>query len=94
MSSDISRAPDDRREPNTGVVAQQGRVIVDRDLNTLQSIVNCRAEAEARDVIGPAGTPDDGFAISLPQGSPPGSPAVLGASAAARCWAPNRRSIS
>ena len=76
MPSDISRTPDNRSEPNTGIVAQQGRVIVDHDLNTLQTIVNRRAEAEARDVIGPAGTPDDGFAISLPTGSPPsqGSP--------------------
>src|SRR5580704_7372367 len=71
MSSDISRAPDDGQEPNTGIVAQQGRVIVDRDLNTLQTIVNTRTEAEARDVIGPSGTPDDGFSIGLPEGSPP-----------------------
>jgi hypothetical protein len=71
MSSDISRAPDDGRGPNTGIVAQQGRVIVDRDLNTLHTIVNTRAEAEARDVIGASGTPDDGFAVGLPEGSPP-----------------------
>ena len=76
MSSDISRGPDGRSEPLTGIVAQQGRVIVDRDINTLQTIINNRSEAEARDIIGLAGTPDDGFAISLPSvGSPPsGSP--------------------
>ena len=74
MASDISRTPDDPNQPNTGVVAQQGRVIVDRDVNTLQRIIDTRIEAEARDVIGPAGTPDDGFAVSFPQGSPPQIP--------------------
>jgi len=71
MSSDISRPASVRRQPDTGIVAQQGRVIVDRDINALQEIVNDRAEAEMRDVIGPCGTPDDGFAISVSSGSPP-----------------------
>jgi hypothetical protein len=71
MSSDISRPANVRRQSDTGIVAQQGRVIVDRDVNALQEIVNDRDEAEMRDVIGPCGTPDDGFAISVADGSPP-----------------------
>lgn len=54
------------------VVGQQGRVILDRDFNALQETVNGQIEADALDIIGPCGTPDDGFAISLPVASPPG----------------------
>jgi hypothetical protein len=71
MSSDKSRSPSDRYYDYTGVVSQQGRVIVDRDFNALQNIIDSRVEADALDIIGPCGTPDDGFAISLIQASPP-----------------------
>jgi hypothetical protein len=71
MSSDISRAASTYGRPETGIVAQQGRVIVDRDVNALQEIVNARDAAEMRDVIGPCGTPDDGFAITVIETSPP-----------------------
>ncbi len=73
MSSDRSRRTDRARHGYTGIAAQQGRVILDRDFNALQGLVSDRREAEAVDVIGPCGTPDDGFRISLPDdgGSPP-----------------------
>jgi hypothetical protein len=71
MSSDKSRSPSDRYYDYTGVVSQQGRVIVDRDFNALQNIIDSRVEADALDIIGPCGTPDDGFAISLIEASPP-----------------------
>jgi hypothetical protein len=71
MSSDKSRSPSDRYYDYTGVVSQQGRVIVDRDFNALQNIIDSRVEADALDIIGPCGTPDDGFAISLIETSPP-----------------------
>jgi hypothetical protein len=74
MSSDRSRSTKDRLYYYDGVVSQQGRVILDRDFNALQQIVNDRAEDEARDVIGPCGTPDNGFEISFAQQSPPGPP--------------------
>lgn len=74
MPSDRSRRTDGLRDGYTGVVAQQGRVTLDRDVNAEHGFIAGRIEAEARDVIGPCGTPDDGFAISLPQASPPGPP--------------------
>ena len=72
MASDRSRRTDGLRDGYTGVVAQQGRVTLDRDFNAEHGFLTGRIEAEARDVIGPCGTPDDGFAISIPQASPPG----------------------
>jgi Family of unknown function (DUF6519) len=71
-SSDRSRTSDDRRHHYKAVVAQQGRVIIDRDWNALETIVNERADADVLAIVGPAGTPDDGFAISVPSASPPG----------------------
>lgn len=72
MPSDRSRRADHPRFGYTGVVAQQGRVILDRDLNAQNALVADRITDEAIDVIGPCGTPDQGFCISLPSsGSPP-----------------------
>ena len=73
MPSDRSRAPDPTRYGYTGVVAQQGRVILDRDFNAQQSLTADRIAADALDFVGPCGTPDDGFAITLPDpnASPP-----------------------
>jgi hypothetical protein len=72
-SSDRSRTSDDRRSNYNTVVAQQGRVIVDRDLNALETIVNARADADVLATVGLAGTPDNGFEISVPTQSPPAS---------------------
>jgi Family of unknown function (DUF6519) len=74
MPSDRSRRTDDLRDGYKEVVAQQGRVILDRDFNALQGLTDERIAADALDIVGPCGTPDDGFAISLPQLSPPGPP--------------------
>jgi hypothetical protein len=52
---------------------QQGRVILDRDFNALQETLIGATEADALDMIGPCGTPDDGFAISTSAFSLPGS---------------------
>jgi Family of unknown function (DUF6519) len=71
MSSDRSRSTDRSRHGYTGVVAQQGRVTLDRDFNALQGLTADRVAADARDFVGSCGTPDDGFAISLPVASPP-----------------------
>jgi Family of unknown function (DUF6519) len=74
MPSDRSRRTDDLRDGYKEVVAQQGRVILDRDFNALQGLTDERIAANALDMVGPCGTPDDGFAISLPQLSPPSPP--------------------
>jgi hypothetical protein len=74
MPSDRSRRTDTLRDGYSGVVAQQGRVILDRDFNALQGLTAERIARDALDFVGPCGTPDDGFRISLPQASPPGPP--------------------
>jgi len=74
MSSDRSRSTDRTRNGYTGVVAQQGRVILDRDFNAQQGLSADRIAADALDFVGPCGTPDNGFQISLPAGSPPAPP--------------------
>jgi hypothetical protein len=73
LPSDRSRAPDRIRFGYTGVAAQQGRVILDRDFNAQQSLTADRIAVDALDFVGPCGTPDDGLRISLPDspGSPP-----------------------
>jgi hypothetical protein len=74
MPSDRSRRTDGLRDSYTGVIAQQGRVTLDRDFNAEHGYLAGRIEVEACDVIGPCGTPDDGFKISLPLTSPPDLP--------------------
>ena len=74
MPSDRSRSTDPIRHGYTGVVAQQGRVILDRDFNAQQGLTADRIARDALDFVGPCGTPDDGFRISLPGQSPPSPP--------------------
>jgi hypothetical protein len=71
MSSDRSRLATQPDDGFLGIVAQQGRVILDRDINALQVGMLKRIAAETLDIVGPCGTPDDGFAISAPDTSPP-----------------------
>jgi hypothetical protein len=74
MPGDRSRRFDASRHGYTGVVAQQGRVILDRDFNAAQALTTARMAADALDEIGPCGTPDDGFRIAVPDpfaASPP-----------------------
>jgi hypothetical protein len=72
MPADRSRRTDGLRDAYVGVVTQQGRVTLDRDFNAEHGYLAGRLEAETIDVIGPCGTADDGFKISLPgSGAPP-----------------------
>ena len=70
MPSDRSRLSDRPRRLYSGIVAQQGRVLLDRDVNDLQDIVLSRLATDVRDIVGPSGTPDDGFRISPPNATP------------------------
>jgi uncharacterized protein DUF6519 len=73
MASDISRTSDEQRYD--GIVMQQGRVILDRDVNALRQTIDRRIADDALDIIGPCGTPDDGFAIGPAPGiTSPASP--------------------
>jgi hypothetical protein len=66
MPSDRSRPPDPASDAYTGVAYQQGRVTFDRDYNTLREIIDRRDETTTRDLVGPCGTPDNGFAVTRP----------------------------
>src|SRR5581483_4745137 len=65
MAADISRRTFERDKHYAGVLAQQGRVVADADLNEQLEIALHRAETEAIDVIGLCGTPKalDSFRI-------------------------------
>lgn len=66
MPADRSRRTDGLRDAYVGVVAQQGRVTLDRDFNAEHGYLAGRLEAQTIDVIGPSGTPGEGFKTSLP----------------------------
>ena len=90
MPSDRSRTSDDLRQAYKAVVTQQGRVILDRDFNAMQDIINGELAADATDIIGPCGTPDNGFQISLESASSPPTlwnpPSPLGPPAVGEEW--------
>jgi hypothetical protein len=73
MSADITRISNDVRQGYRGPVMQQGRVILDRDFNALNETLSHAIDTEALDIVGPCGTPDNGFAISIPSSSSPHS---------------------
>jgi hypothetical protein len=65
-TEDISRAAFDPRKHYAGVRMQQGRVITDDDWNE-QECIESEDERRSRvDIIGPAGSPDQGFKIANP----------------------------
>jgi len=66
MAGDFSRNTFDPVRHFSGVLMQQGRVLVDAEWNEQLAIQQHRAHTETRDVIGNCGTPkkEDGFKIS------------------------------
>ncbi len=66
MGSDKARISYDERQQYRSVVMQQGRVTLEADWNEAQSIAMEETRKEALDIVGPAGTPDDGYAITFP----------------------------
>jgi uncharacterized protein DUF6519 len=69
MSSDRSRISYDERRRYRSVVTQQGRVTLEADSNEDRTISGELLRAETLDIVGPSGTPNDGFAV-LPQTAP------------------------
>ncbi|HEX6640629.1 MAG TPA: DUF6519 domain-containing protein, partial [Thermoanaerobaculia bacterium] len=65
MKGDFSRSTFRRKEHYDGVRLQQGRVLLDAEMNELVDVQNYLRTTTARDIIGPAGAPryDDGFAV-------------------------------
>ena len=67
MGSDITRLTFDHRKQYVGVVKQQGRVTLDADDNEALDIALESNRRDKLDIIGPCGTPDDGFSITNPR---------------------------
>jgi hypothetical protein len=65
MGSDRARVSYDERQQYRSVVMQQGRVTLEADWNEAQVIAGEETRAEALDFVGPAGTPDNGYAVSF-----------------------------
>jgi hypothetical protein len=69
MATDIARLSFDPARHYTGVAAQQGRVTLEAEQNEQRIIDAEERRLELIDIIGPAGTPDNGYAISPETGS-------------------------
>jgi hypothetical protein len=63
MSSDRARISYDERRRYRGVVMQQGRVTLEADANEGRTIADELLRAETIDVVGPSGTPDNGYEV-------------------------------
>jgi hypothetical protein len=70
MGSDRSRRSYDKTRAYRSVVPQQGRVMLEADLNEAQEIAGEEVRREVLDVVGPSGTPDNGYKVSFPPGAP------------------------
>ena len=65
---DISRDATDQRKHYDRVLMQQGRVLTDDDFNEAERLDAEDARRVRVDVIGPAGSPDDGFRLKAAGG--------------------------
>jgi DNA-binding Lrp family transcriptional regulator len=80
MGSDIARVSFDPSRKYSGVVMQQGRVFLEADWNEQQTIAAEELRAEALDIVGVAGTSDDGYCIGFSTpASPPNFDFTIGA---------------
>src|SRR6478736_8000865 len=80
MGADLSSVPFDARKDHSGVVLQQGRLLLDGDWNELVAILERRLRANVADLDGPGPQPGiqgtaavskvtpDAFALSLAGG--------------------------
>ena len=68
MSSDRARVSYDESRQYRAVVAQQGRVTTEADTNEARTIDGEQIREEILNIVGPAGTPDDGYRV-IPAGA-------------------------
>ena len=68
MASDRARISFDHTREYRSVVAQQGRVTLEADVNEQVTIASEALRLETIDVVGPAGTPDNGYEIKWVNG--------------------------
>ena len=78
MSSDRARISYDRARQYRAVVAQQGRVTLEADVNEAQEIASETLRLETIDMVGPSGTPDNGYKISAVSGDNAGRDFIVG----------------
>jgi len=65
MGSDRARVSYDKDQQYRSVVMQQGRVTLEADWNESQQIASEELRHETLDIVGPVGTPDDGYKVIL-----------------------------
>jgi hypothetical protein len=70
MVADIARATFDPTRQYRTLIAQQGRVTLEADCNEGTTLQSEALRLETIDIVGPAGTPNNGYAVS--SGSGPG----------------------
>ncbi|MEG4318627.1 MULTISPECIES: DUF6519 domain-containing protein [unclassified Microcoleus] len=63
MGSDRARISYDQTQKYRAVVAQQGRVTLEADLNEAQQIASEELREETLDFVGASGTPDNGYEV-------------------------------
>ena len=63
MATDRARVSYDPTKGYRSVVMQQGRVTLEADVNEAQTISSEMLREETLDIVGPAGTPDNGYEI-------------------------------
>src|ERR687886_816236 len=64
MATDVARLSFDPARGYRGVVPQQGRVSLEAEQNEQRVIDSEERRKELLDIVGPAGTPDDGYEVS------------------------------
>ncbi len=65
MASDRARISYDKSRNYRSVVAQQGRVTLEADVNEAAWIASDALRLETIDIVGPVGTPDNGYQVSV-----------------------------
>jgi hypothetical protein len=68
MATDVARLSFDPARLYRGVVPQQGRVSLEAETNEQRTIDTEEQRAQVIDIVGPTGTPDDGYAVSAGTG--------------------------
>jgi hypothetical protein len=63
MGSDRARVTYDERRQYRAVVAQQGRVTLEADINEAWTIADEEERKTLLEIVGPTGTPDDGYRV-------------------------------
>jgi hypothetical protein len=65
MASDRARISYDPTRAYRGVIAEQGRVTLEADVNEQATIETEALRLETIDIVGPAGTPDNGYEVTM-----------------------------